>query len=98
MVSRALWSSPGSHPGRYLGGNDPDDPEPIEGNEDGCPGGWYRCAFVWSLAPYLRPVADGHYSENLRLSRCEDPLVVDAVHYFEGERARWRNWAHSVGD
>ncbi len=65
---------------------------PPESHEDGCPGAWYRCGFVSSLLPYERSVSEGGgYSENLRLSRCTDPLVLDAIQYLEHERARARS-------
>lgn len=63
--------------------------EPAETTEDGCPGAWYRCGFVASLYPFERHVSgDGVYSENITLSRCTDPLVLEAIHYLEHERAR----------
>ena len=78
-----------------MGAHSDDDGEPVEENEDGCPGGWYRCTFVWSLGRYLRPSnGEGLYSEAVALSRSDDRLVLDAVNYFELEQARWRSWAH----
>jgi len=79
-------------------GGQPDDDgseedEPIESNEDGCPGGWYRTEFAASVRRYYRPVSEGVYSPNLLLDRCEDRLVLDAVAYYELERARHRAWA-----
>jgi hypothetical protein len=69
-----------------------EDRYPIEPNEDGCPGAWYRCDFVFSLHRYMRPCAEGVYSPNLALERTSDRLVVDAIAYFEHEQMRWRNW------
>lgn len=74
------------------------DPEPCESNDDGCPGGWYRCDFFYSVARYLRPVAEGVYSPNLLLQRCDDPLVNEAVTYFEHEQQRHRNWCREQID
>jgi hypothetical protein len=66
--------------------------EPKESHEDGCPGAWYRARFVLSLLPYERSQdANGGYSENLRLTRCADPLVLDAIQYLEHERSRALN-------
>jgi hypothetical protein len=63
--------------------------EPPESHEDGCPGAWYRSRFVSSLIPYERSTnGEGLYSENLHLSRCTDPLVLEAIQYLEHERAR----------
>lgn len=83
----------GRYPVRYMGEHDGDGEELVESNEDGCAGGWYRTVFVWSAALYFRPHSNGAYSENLHLSRCDDRLVLDAVNYYESERARWRAWA-----
>ncbi len=66
------------------------DPEPLESHEDGCPGSWSRAAFVQSVEPYERPVADGVYSSNPILDRCDNPLVLEAIRYLERERARAR--------
>ncbi len=66
--------------------------EPKETHDEGCPGAWYRTRFVRSLIPYERvSSSDGVLSENIRLSRCDDPLVIDAVQYLEIERARARS-------
>lgn len=95
------WS-PSSGSGYFMGrlpiyGERPDE-YPPETHEDGCPGAWYRSRFVRSLIPYERTASgDGVLSENLRLSRCDDLLVLDAVQYLETERARarahWREHA-----
>lgn len=90
-----LWNSPPDG-GYYMGhlpiydGPEPSE-EPRETHDDGCPGAWYRCGFVTSLIRYERPVSEGGYSENLHLSRCNDPLVLDAIQYLEHERARALN-------
>ena len=63
--------------------------EPPETHHNGCPGAWYRSRFVSSLYRYERAVSgDGAYSENVLLTRCTDPLVIEAVQYLEQERAR----------
>lgn len=69
-----------------------DDPTPRESHDDGCPGSWYRSGFVQSIEPYERPNADGVYSANPLLDRCENPLVLDAIRYLERERARARSY------
>jgi len=63
-------------------------PMPPESFEGGCPGSWYRCRFVMSLLPYQRPCANGVFSPNLRLDRCRDPLVIEAVRYWEQQQLR----------
>lgn len=94
--SRSLWSQ-NDHRSFYMGRlPDPEDQlnpqEPPESLEEGCPGAWYRCAFVRSLLPYERTSStDGVLNENLRLTRCTDPLVLDAIQYLETERTRARN-------
>ena len=93
--SRSMWQ-PVSGRGPYMGlptdyEDDQNVLEPPEPIDEGCPGAWYRCRFVRSLAVYERtPNQDGALSENLRLSRCDDPLVLDAIQYLETERARAR--------
>jgi hypothetical protein len=56
--------------------------EDIKG--EGCPGGWYRCAFVASLHKYRRKGSE-QKTENLLLSRCTDRLVLEAIAYLEDE-------------
>lgn len=94
--NRALWKAnpQGSfYMGRLPDHEDPLNPhEPPERLDEGCPGAWYRCEFVRSLVPYERTAsADGVLNENLRLTRCTDPLVLDAIQYLETERVRARN-------
>jgi len=62
--------------------------ELFEDHREGCPGGWYRCGFVYSLLPYHRPYSQGMFSENIRLSRTDDPLVIEAVQFYENELLR----------
>jgi len=55
-----------------------DERDPVERHLlAGCPGGWYRCAFVSSLDHY-RPVHVGDSVLPARLSSA-DPLVLDAL-------------------
>lgn len=94
-ISPRLWMDPGCHRAAVMGQPrdlESGDSHPIEPNEDGCPGSWYRCDFVYSLHRYLRPCAEGVYSPNLSLDRSPDRLVVDATSYFELEQGRWRAW------
>lgn len=71
--------------------------EPFESNVDGCPGGWYRTPFFDSVARYIRPEGGpGQYSPNLMLERCDDDLIIEAVHYFEACRQRWHTWSNKV--
>lgn len=52
--------------------------EPIA--ETGCPGAWYRTDFVASVLRYYRRRDDnGGRIENPTLTRCDDPLVHEAV-------------------
>ena len=69
--------------------------KPPEPNDDGCPGSFYRSRFVVSLIPYERvSYGEGGLNENLRLSRCQDPLVIEAIQTLEIERGRAH--AHNV--
>lgn len=63
-----------------------DPPRPDETHDDGCPGAWYRCAFVCSLHKYERLLTQSGFSENLTLSRCENRLVLEALQYYEREK------------
>lgn len=65
---------------------------PLERVSDGCPGGWYRCRFVWSLQPYFRArLEGGHLVDNPMLNRCEDEFVLWCVRVFENEQTRQAN-------
>jgi hypothetical protein len=56
--------------------------EPVA--EMGCPGAWYRTAFMRSLDRYYRRrVEGGARIENPALSRCDDTLVLEAVQMLE---------------
>lgn len=66
------------------------DPDRLpEDPADGCPGGDQRSYFVQSLLAFGYRRRDGHGNRiaNLRLDRCEDELVLDAIAYFEMEEA-----------
>lgn len=84
------WEPLGEHPTYWLGG-EPSEPaidRRAESHNDGCPGAWARCEWIRSLVPYFRHRAQGVWSENIRLSRCEDPLVLEAVEYWEAQVIR----------
>ncbi len=52
--------------------------------ETGCPGAWYRTLWLRSLDRYYRRRTDGGGRvENPALSRCTDPLVLEAVQTLE---------------
>lgn len=68
-----------------------DAPRPVEDHDDGCPGAWYRCAFVVSLHKYERLLTEHGFSDNLLLSsRSPDRLVLEALGYYEREKLRAR--------
>lgn len=95
--ARSRWRLPGSGFAVHMGADpdyDTDEQEPHESTEDGCPGGWYRTRFILSVGRYTRPCADGVYSPNLMLDRSDDPLVHEAVAYYEMQQSRHRQWAH----
>lgn|GEM_PF-4537582 len=73
----------------HRGGRLVEDPlELAEDHDEGCPGGWYRSRWALSVLPYQRPYSQGTFSENIRLSRSHDPLVLEAVEYHEQETLR----------
>jgi hypothetical protein len=84
----------------HVGGRD-GQAEPVE---DGCPGGYQRSAFVWSIDRYYRRRDDhGGRISNPHLDRCDDFLVLDAVMYAEDEEERCRisnarQWRENAGD
>ena len=52
---------------------------------NGCPGSFYRTAFVSSLLPYYRRGdANGGRVSSPALDQCGDPLVQDAIFELEG--------------
>lgn len=66
---------------------------PPELVDEGCPGGWYRSRFVWSLHSFLRVRAEGGQRVgNPLLDRCDDELVLQLVMYFEHEQERYEAW------
>lgn len=60
---------------------------PEDSENEGCPGGWYRCGFVRSLHRYRRRGGSEGRTENLLLTRCQDRLVLEAIAYLEDEEA-----------
>lgn len=63
---------------------------PLERPSNGCPGGWYRSRFVWSLDRYFRiRVEGGQRVPNPLLDRCEDDFVLlcERIYVQEQERA-----------
>lgn len=53
-------------------------------DETGCPGAWYRTAFVDSILRYYRRCdRNGNRIENPLLTRCDDELVLEAVRTLE---------------
>lgn len=69
---------------------------PHEPNDDGCPGGWYRSAFPFSVMQYERTIQEHSIASNPILDRCDDPLVLEAVAYLEAQRLRHRNHYNAV--
>lgn len=64
---------------------------PPEEPENGCPGAWYRTAFVASVLRYRRR-ADGNGGRvpNRLLELCADELVIEAVETLETHEDAWR--------
>lgn len=55
-------------------------PRPEMPSETGCPGAWYRTAWIGSLLRYRRRRdRNGNRIENPLLTRCTDELVIEAV-------------------
>lgn len=71
---------------------------PRDSHEDGCPGAWYRCAFVDSLEKYERIILESGVIPNLLADRTHDPLVIAALQYLEAERVNARNHWNDVRD
>lgn len=72
---------------------------PWEDPADGCPGGWYRSLFVYSVETYLRGRTEhGGRNSNPLLDRCDDDLVVQLVLYLEREQERWEAWRSEQSD
>lgn len=67
---------------------------PLDGHAEGCPGSWYRCGFVQSLAKYERLLLEHGFASNLLADRTTDRLVIEALQCIESERVRARaHWA-----
>ncbi|MBK8720686.1 MAG: hypothetical protein IPN32_39175 [Deltaproteobacteria bacterium] len=69
---------------------------PRESHDDGCPGAWYRCAFVASLAKYERLLLEHGFASNLLADRTHDRLVIEAMQYIESERVRAQAHWHEI--
>ena len=62
---------------------------PLERPSDGCPGGWYRSRFVWSLHRYMRVRTEhGGRVSNALLDRADD-LIVACEQVFVREQERF---------
>lgn len=72
-------------PARYdREGQDPSWRRPAEDMGEGCPGSWYRSAFVDFVLQYRRrPTEGGGRVENTRLTRCDDRLVHEWIALLE---------------
>ena len=65
-------------------GQDGDWQRPLEDiASNGCPGSYYRSAFVRSLWPFRRKASDGNRIANPLLDRCDDRLVLEWIHVLE---------------
>ena len=65
-------------------GQDGDWQRPLEDiASNGCPGSYYRYAFVRSLWPFRRKASDGNRIANPLLDRCDDRLVLEWIHVLE---------------
>ena len=80
---KRVWMGRGRDYARESKGGDWAAPhEPIA--DTGCPGAWYRTAFMRSLDPYYRRRTEGGGRiENPAFSRCDDPLVIEAIQTLE---------------
>lgn len=80
---KRVWMGRG--PDRALEGKASDWAAPCEPiAETGCPGAWYRTAFVRSLDRYYRRRTDGGGRvENPALTQCTDPLVHELIRQLE---------------
>ena len=110
---RSLWEADPGVDGEHMGaprdydqeGKTSDWDRPREPAAAGCPGAWYRTAFIGSLFKFMRRVdGNGGRIENPELTRCDDPLVREAVAELEAhedaaaaahEEARRRHRARS---
>jgi hypothetical protein len=70
----------------------------FEDPADGCPGGDQRCWFVQSLLAlyYRRRDQQGNRVGSPRLDRCTDPLILDAIAFFESEEQACTAFTHEA--
>lgn len=57
--------------------------KPCESKREGCPGGWYRSEFAYSISRYTRVATESGYASNPLLDRCDDEHIIEAVRYLE---------------
>jgi hypothetical protein len=88
---KRVWMGRG--PDRTLEGKAGDWAAPNEPIADtGCPGAWYRTSWTRSIERYYRQVGrNGERTDNPAFTRCEDPLVIEAVLTLEA----FENAAHA---
>jgi hypothetical protein len=81
MISELRWNDSGEHIAVYMGDQGTaEEPWPEESHEDGCPGGWYQCAWSGSVMRYRGP----------HKTQATDRLILDALEYLEAQESRAR--------
>jgi hypothetical protein len=91
----------GRYPDKALAGTKvlgvPINPEtPLEDPERGCPGAWYRTAYIDSLWRYFRKRIEGGGRVPNPLFDQADWQIQSAVMQFEYEQDRWSNYIATV--
>lgn len=73
------------------------DKPPEDIANEGCPGSWYRTAFVRSLARYRRAMdAQGNRIDNKFYEHCDDPFVWECLDRWEAEEMAAENYRLTV--
>ncbi len=70
---------------------------PPEDANDGCPGGWYQCQFVYSLKKYMRDRSkDGVRSSNPLFDKADEFIQAAVMYYEREENAFYSYWNSQI--
>ena len=68
--------------------------DPPEGHAQGCPGGWYRSAFIDSLRDFEPLQAEGGSTPCYELEQADSRLIHEWVRLLQIEQARQSAFEH----
>ncbi len=96
VIRKCDWPEDGEYPPVHMGKlPDPNSEDveeqkenPYEGHDQGCPGGWYRCAFTDSLRAFEPLQSEGGYQGCYELEQADSRLIHEWVRLLQIEQSR----------